>query len=363
MVFNYENYPHLTSLFDKLDVPIKKSDMSFGASINDGEIEYGLQTLSALFADKKNLMKPGFWKMIADIFRFNAKALEASRNAQLTLGDLLDELKMGTWFRDYFLLPLSGAIWSTCTTKMLDFPAETLLTFFRNHGLLSTTGQYQWWTVDGGSREYVQRLERAIQSNGATIRTNAAVSNVKREGNGAYVKTQHGEAEYFDTVIFACHSDQALSILADPTPDERRTLGALKYKANRVVLHDDVNHMPKRKTCWASWVYLTRKNAQNSNISISYWMNRLQSIPETTPLFVTLNPIKSIREEAIFDETTLYHPQFDRAAIRAQKELKTIQGLNSTFYCGAYTRYGFHEDGLLSAVQAFEALNKTPALV
>lgn len=361
IVFNYENYPHLTALFDELAVPVKKSDMSFAASINDGQIEYGLQTLGALFADRKNALRPGFWQMIRDIFKFNARAMSLAQTTDVTLGEMLDILKMGDWFRKNFLLPITGAIWSTSPYDMLDFPAKTLVTFFANHGLLSVNGQHQWWTVDGGSREYVWRIESKIREHSGQIRLGAPVVSVDRKDEKVYLRTQGQEAEQFDTVVFACHSDQALKMLANPTPEERRILGALRYTQNKVYLHDDAAQMPKRKACWASWVYRAKHSQACSKIAVTYWMNRLQSIPMETPLFVTLNPIDNIRDECIFDEETFYHPQFDQAAIEAQQDLKVIQGHNATFYCGAYTRYGFHEDGLLSAVEASRALGEVPA--
>ena len=338
-------------------MPVKKSDMSFAASINNGSIEYGLQTLKAIFAQKRNLVHPSFWFMLRDIFRFNNLALTTANNTNLTTGELLDELNMRDWFRNYFLLPISGAIWSTAPKDMLSFPAKTFTQFFENHGLLTINNQPQWWTVDGGSHEYVKRIENVLIANGTEIRVAAKVNAVVRNENDVRVLTKGSEPESFDEIIFACHSDQALDILANPTPAEQDIIGSIRYKANKAYLHDDNSYMPKRKSCWASWVYKgDAKHAENA-IPLTYWMNRLQSIPEDIPLFVTLNPVNEIKEENIFDETVFHHPQFDKLAIDAQKKLPDIQGKNLTWYCGAYTRYGFHEDGLLSAVNIARAMN------
>ena len=350
IVFNYRNYPHLTGLFNQLDVPVKKSDMSFAASIDNGKVEYGLQTLRAIFAQKRSFIRPQYWAMLRDIFRFNQLALQTANNSSLTVCELLDELKMRDWFRKYFLLPISGAIWSTSPQDMLSFPARTFTQFFENHGLLTINDQPQWWTVDGGSIEYVNRLADVIQKNGAVIRLSSKVQSVSRVNKKVYVRVNGDEPEEFDEVVFACHSDQALAVLANPTEQEREILGAIRYKANKAYLHDDSSYMPNRRACWASWVYKGKTNHAEHAITLTYWMNRLQSIPNTIPLFVTLNPTQEIKDEYIFDETVFHHPQFDEAAIQAQTKLPDIQGQNSTWYCGAYTRYGFHEDGLLSAV-------------
>ena len=356
IVFNYRNYPHLTGLFELLNVPVKKSDMSFAASINDGRIEYGLQTLRAIFAQKRNMLHPNFLMMLRDIFRFNNLALATANGANLTTGELLDKLNMRDWFRNYFLLPISGAIWSTAPKDMLSFPAKTFTRFFDNHGLLTINDQPQWWTVDGGSREYVMRIEQAMLAKGVDIRLGAEVISVIRENKKVSVYIKGCELEEFDEVVFGCHSDQALAMLAHPHEEEQQILGALKYKANKAYLHDDASYMPKRKSCWASWVYKGHSKHVEYAIPLTYWMNRLQSIPNDVPLFVTLNPIEEIEEKYIFDETVFYHPQFDQLAIEAQGKLPSLQGKRSTWYCGAYTRYGFHEDGLLSAVNVAKSM-------
>ena len=359
IVFNYRNYPLLTGLFGELDVPVKKSDMAFAASIDGGAIEYGLHATSALFAQRRNLARPAFWRMLTDIPRFNRGAKALADAECMTLGALLDRLNMGRWFRDYFMLPLSGAVWSATPEEMLDFPAETFIRFFDNHGLLTLHDQPQWYTVDGGSQEYVNRLADALRANGADLRTGAPVEAVSRS-EGAWVKAAGGPAEQFDAVIFACHSDQALAMLTDADAEERSVLGDLRYKPNRVILHDDPRVMPARRACWASWNYQGRTGHAAPAVTVSYWMNRLQGIPDDVPLFVTLNPAHDIPDKHIFDEAVLSHPVFDQAAIAAQARLPSIQGRRGAWFCGAYTRYGFHEDGLLSAVNVAKAMGATP---
>ncbi len=359
IVFNYRNYPLLTGLFRELSVPVKASDMAFAASIDDGRIEYGLHARSALFAQRQNFFRPAFWRMLSDIPRFNRGAKALSDDRQMTLGDLMDRLKMGDWFRRYFMLPLSGAVWSATPEQMLAFPAATFIHFFDNHGLLTLHDQPQWHTVEGGSQVYVEKLAAAIRRNGGTIRMGAPVEAVSRE-TGAWVKTAGAPLEYFDAVVFGCHSDQTLSLLADPQPDEKRILGALRYKANRVYLHDDTRLMPQKRACWASWNYQGRTDHAAPAVTVTYWMNRLQGIPQDVPLFVTLNPERPIPDEHIFDETVLSHPVFDQAAIEAQAALPSIQGIRNTWFCGAYTRYGFHEDGLLSGVTVAQAMGASP---
>ena len=356
IVFNYATYPHLTKMFQELDVPVKQSDMSFGVSVNDGAIEYALRDFPALAAQKRNLARPPFWRMLNDILRFNRRALGAAEDPDLTLSELLDGLGMGDWFRRYYLLPMAGAIWSSTPEQIGDFPARSLVQFFHNHALL-TPHNHQWYTVEGGSSQYVRRIAAAIRSAGADIRTGAAVQSVTRSPFGAEVRCAGAEAETFDKVVFACHSDQALALLGDATGAEQSILGRVRYQENRAVLHSDSRQMPKRRRAWASWVYRTENQMSGPGIGITYWMNRLQGIDPSDPLFVSLNPRGTIREEAIYDETTFAHPVFDRDALHAQTELRAIQGQNNTWFCGAWTRHGFHEDGYASAVAVAERIN------
>ena len=355
IVFNYRNYPLLTGLFADLDVPVKKSDMAFSASIDDGAVEFGLHATSALFAQKRNLVRRAFWQMLTDIPRFNKGVKALGECQDLTLGDALEQLKMGDWFRRYFLLPLAGAVWSATPEQMLAFPASTFVRFFDNHGLLTLHDQPQWYTVDGGSQVYVEKLADAIRANGGVIRSGTPIEAVSRE-NGAWVKPVGQPLQHFDAVVFACHSDQALRLLADADRDERRVLGAIRYAPNRVILHDDPSVMPQRRSCWGSWNYKGRSD----HVSVTYWMNRLQDLPDDVPLFVTLNPERPIPQGRIFNETVMDHPVFEHSAIAAQADLQRIQGQRSTWFCGAYTRYGFHEDGLLSAVKVANSMGVQP---
>ena len=311
IVFNYANYPHLARLFKALDVPVTKSNMSFAASFDDGRFEYALATLGSLFAQKRNIVNPRFLGMLKDIAKFNKHALDATRDRSLSLGAFLEELGTGAWFRDYYLLPFTGAIWSTPTDKVMDFPAHALVQFMENHALLKETGQHQWYTVDGGSIEYVRRLETSLRARGATLRLGAPIDGVRRDVLGAEVKAQGGEWERFDEVVFATHSDDSLRLLSDATQIEKRALGAIKYQPNRVVLHADASMMPKRRVCWSSWNYTESAKKEMNTIDLTYWMNSLQPIPESDPHFVTLNTTRPIKEELIYDECTLRHPVYD----------------------------------------------------
>ncbi|WP_373356364.1 NAD(P)/FAD-dependent oxidoreductase [Pseudoroseicyclus sp. CXY001] len=356
IVFNYATYPHLTRMFHELGVPVAKSDMSFGATIDGGRVEYGLRDLSALSGQRANLLRPGFLRMLRDIFRFNSGAEAAAREGQ-SIGELMDALRLGPWFERYYLLPLCGAIWSTPPARIRDYPALALLAFFRNHALLSASGQHQWWTVDGGSVEYVRRLEAHLAATGATLRRGAPVASVTRHpGRGISLRPVGGEAEHYDQVILACHSDQALALLTDPSEAERQALSAVRYQDNHAVLHADEGQMPRRRTCWSSWVYQSEGAAEQPRIGVTYWMNRLQNIPQDDPLFVSLNPVRPVRQEAIYDEVTYRHPVFDAGALAAQQRLKAMQGERGTFYAGAWMRHGFHEDGFASAVRVAEAM-------
>ncbi|WP_372614099.1 NAD(P)/FAD-dependent oxidoreductase [Aquicoccus sp.] len=357
IVFNFVNYPHLTAMFHDLGVPIEKSNMSFGATIDDGRVEYGLSSLGALFAQKGNLGRPGFLAMVRDIMRFNTRA-EAAADDGLTIDELMRELRLGDWFRRYYLMPICGAIWSTPMEQIGSFPAATLVRFFKNHALMNVTGQHQWWTVSGGSREYVRRLETRLSSLGCDLRPGTPVQAVERDGQGVVIRSARHGAESFDQVIFACHSDDALRLLSRPTGEEHAALSDLTYQDNHAILHCDEAQMPKRRACWSSWVYKAEDHDTRPAIGVTYWMNRLQNIPETDPLFISLNPARPVREDRIYDEVTFRHPVFDQAALSAQKRLSAIQGQNRTWFAGAYLRHGFHEDGFATAVRVARALER-----
>jgi uncharacterized protein len=356
IVFNHATYPHLTALFDRLGVPTAKSNMSFGVSMRGGRLEYALNNLDALFAQRRNAVNPRFLGMVRDILRFNARAEAMTADPGLTIGDLLARLGTGDWFRNFYLLPFSGAIWSTPPEGILDFPAQALVRFFRNHGLLGITGQHQWYTVQGGSVEYVRRLQAVMVGEGVDLRLGAPVAGVRRDGADVAVRVQGGEWEPFDEVVFATHSDDALRLLADPSPAERAALSAVGYQPNEAVLHADPSVMPRRRQAWASWVHTEPEGPKPDRIGLSYWMNSLQPIPKDDPLFVTLNATQPIREDLIHDVVTFRHPVYDRAALAAQGTIRAMNGTRNTWFCGAWMRNGFHEDGFASAVAVVEAM-------
>ena len=355
IVFNYENYPHLTRMFHDLGVPVKKSNMSFSASIDNGAIEYGMTDLSAMAAQMRNIARPQFWRMFRDVMKFNSQAVALSDDPEMTLKELLDRMQMGEWFRKYYLLPMSGAIWSSTPEQMEDFPARALVQFFQNHSLLSAK-THQWYTVDGGSIQYVDRIAQAIVRQGGQIRTNAPVAKVRRHENGVTLLDDAGHAEEFDEVVFACHSDQALAMLEAPGPCEADILGRVRFQDNLAVLHRDPAQMPKRRRAWASWVYKSDSRRTDPRIGITYWMNSLQGIAAEEPMFVSLNPVTPVDERLVYDETSFRHPIFDRAALSAQADLPFLQGQQNTWYCGAWTRHGFHEDGFASGVALAERM-------
>ena len=363
IVFNYANYPHLAALFAELDVPVVESSMSFGASIDGGRLEYGLASVRAVFAQSKNVLDPRFLRMLRDINRFNGKGYDiAAANRDWTIGTFLDELGVGRYFRDYYLAPLSGAIWSTPTDKIMDFPAYAMMDFFKNHALLGVTGQHQWYTVNGGSTEYVRRVETSLRVKGVDLRLGAPIDAVRRVADGIEIKAYGREWEAFDEVIFATHSDDSLRLLADPTAEEAAALGKIAYQPNDIILHADASVMPKRKVCWSSWNYTEDASKTNDRIDLTYWMNSLQPIPANDPHFVTLNTTRSIREELIYDQVTLRHPVFDLAALDGQREVAQLNGSNNTWFCGAWMKNGFHEDGLSSAVDVVEAMRGANAM-
>ncbi|MEZ5882962.1 MAG: FAD-dependent oxidoreductase [Paracoccaceae bacterium] len=348
IVFNYANYPHLTGLFRDLDVPVIRSDMSFGVSLDGGRLEYALRTVNSLFGQRQNLMDPRFYGMIRDIVRFNAGAEAAVAAApDLTIGALISRMGLGARFRDAYLFPFCGAIWSTPDRGISDFPAQALVGFMRNHGLLSKGQHHQWWTVAGGSVSYVSRLEAALLRAGVRMRKGAPVRSVRRDGAGVQIRAEGDSEEEFDHVILATHPDQSLRMLDDADSEERTALSAIRFQPNRTVLHADPRVMPRRRRCWSSWV--SRGDTGSGAVDVSYWMNRLQSIPEDDPLFISLNPSQPIDERLIYDEVSFRHPVFDLPALSAQERIAMMQGARNTWFAGAWLRNGFHEDGFASA--------------
>ncbi len=356
IVYNKTNYPHLVKLFEELNVPTCESNMSFGASINGGELEYGLASMDVIFAQRRNIGRPKFLRMLRDITKFNAKAVEAAKDPSKSITEFLDELGMGSWFRERYLLPFTGAIWSTPITRMSDFPAQALIRFMKNHALLGYHGQHQWHTVRGGSVQYVSRLASAMRSAGVDIRLGAPIKAVTRHPGGVKIEPIGGVAEEFNEVVFATHSDDSLALLADASPEEQATLGAVKYQPNEAVLHADERLMPKRRKVWSSWCYCEDRGKKPDRIDLTYWMNSLQPIPMDDPLFVTLNNTRKIREELIYDQCTFRHPVYNLAALHAQDRIRETNGTNRTWFCGAWMKNGFHEDGISSAFDVIEAM-------
>ncbi len=359
IVFNEANYPQLAAMFRHLGVATHKSDMSFAASIRDGWLEWGAKDLNAVFAQRRNLLSPRFALMARDVLRFNARAEAAvARQPGLTLDGLIGALELGRWFKDFYLLPMCSAIWSCPPAQMLSFPAATLIRFMANHRLLSAAGQPQWYTVTGGSRAYVARLSAPFAHR---IRAGRGAVRVERGPQGVAVTDVAGHRQAFDHVVFASHGDETLALLADADRDERSTLGAFRYQRNVAVLHRDASVMPKNRRCWSSWNYASDGGAHEPKLSVTYWMNRLQGICDATPLFVTLNPKRPIAPHATFDVHAFAHPVFDAQAIAAQDAIQAMQGRRNTWFCGAHLRYGFHEDGLASAVHVARLLGaETP---
>lgn len=352
IVFNHVNYPHLTAMFRDLDVPVIKSDMSFGVSLDGGRVEYALRSINTLFGQRRNIADPRFYLMIRDILRFNAGAeAEVVAAPDLTIAELIGRMQLGARFRDHYIYPFCGAIWSTPDHDIGAFPARTLIRFMRNHGLLSRGQHHQWWTVDGGSIRYVERLMAALEQAGVEVRAGTAVQVVSRSDHGVTVRSEGAEAEVFDHVVLATHADQALALLSDADAAEHAALSAIRFQSNHAVLHADASVMPRCRRCWSSWI--SHSKAGSANVGVSYWMNRLQNIPDDDPLFVTLNQHDGIDPRLIYDQVTFRHPVFDLAALEAQAQIATMQMQRNRklWFAGAWLRNGFHEDGFASAMR------------
>ena len=358
IVYNECAYPNLTALFKHLGVPTKASDMSFSVSLDNGALEYGGANLGSWFAQPRNLLNARFWSMLTDLYRFYRMAPAhacALDNSATSLGDYLNAERYGDAFQDDHLLPQAAAIWSASIEAIREYPAAAFIRFCQNHGLLKIVGRPIWRTVDGGSRAYVQRLTAAYADR---VQLNAAVRHVRRMKEAVVITDLHGRARRFDQVVIAAHADQALAMLEAPSADERRLLGAFRYTRNHAVLHCDPSLMPRRKSVWSSWNYLGKPvpDGGGRQLCVTYWMNRLQGLPNDTPLFVTLNPIRAPRAGTIIRSEVYEHPLFDSPAMAAQKSLWSLQGVNRTWFCGAYFGAGFHEDGCQAGLAVAEAL-------
>jgi uncharacterized protein len=356
LVYNDWTYPNLIGMFKHLGVETALSDMSFSVSLDDGGFEWaGSNRLATTFAQPTNVFKPAFWSMLADLIRFNREAsrLVASGAAMPgSLGDYLDRHGYGRAFRQRYLVPMAACIWSTPSQLIDEFPLATFLTFCRNHGLISINERPQWRTVKNGSRCYVERLLRDLQD----VRLGCPVTRVERHAAGVTLSTGAGPA-HFDQVILACHTDQALAMLAHPTAAEQSMLGGIHYQPNVAVLHSDPRQMPRRKAAWAAWNFKGLAGAATDQpVSLTYWLNRLQPLPFTSPVMVTMNPLTPPDPAKVIQTIEYSHPVYRADSVATQSTLPEIQGRNHTWFAGAWTRFGFHEDGLLSAVSVARAL-------
>lgn len=355
LVFNERTYPNLIALFAELGVPTAKSDMSFSVQAprpGDSPLEWSGSSLNTVFAQRRNLLSPSFLRMLRDVLRFNALATGiAERNAEAELAqplaDFLDQHRLSREFRDWYFLPMLGCIWSCPTDQMLQFPVATMIRFCHNHGLIQVSNRPQWWTVQGGARQYVEKIVSKIVDK----RLNTPVERITRDSEGVWVRSQ-GQDERFDKVVLASHSDQSLTMLAEPTTAEREVLGAIRYQANRAVLHTDASVLPQKKMAWAAWNYERSADAgqESTRVCLHYLLNLLQPLPFTQNVVVSLNPVREIAASQILGSFDYAHPVFDLAAIRAQGRVGELQGQHHTYFCGAWTGYGFHEDGLKSGL-------------
>jgi predicted NAD/FAD-binding protein len=351
MVFNFETYPHLCRLFKEINAPIQKTEMSFSVQHRPSGLEYCGTGLNGLFAQRKNMFSRRYIRMLMQIASFNrisVQILDDPRYENYSLGQYIKEFRFGEDMLWKYLVPMSSAVWSTPMDKMLDFPAVTLIRFFKNHGFLGLNSQHQWYTLHNGSQSYRELLIRPFREK---ISVGKAAVKVSRHNEKATVHFNDGSSQSFDKVILACHADQALSLLEQPTPEEKRLLGPFKYQPNTAVVHIDELVMPNNKKTWSSWNYrIESLNGQLFPTTI-YWMNRLQQVSERINYFVSINPIPgSIDKNKVIRQIDYEHPLFDVPAIQAQKELAGLNGPGPLYYCGSYFRYGFHEDAYKSAV-------------
>jgi len=349
IVHNDRTYPNFTRLLNELGVERQDSEMGFSVSCSRSGLEYNGSSLDTLFAQRSNLARPGFWGMLRDILRFNreAPALLGGAGADMPLGEYLARQGYGSMFRDYYILPMGAAIWSTDPVSVQAFPARFFIRFFHNHGLLTLDDRPVWRVIRGGSRRYVERLTAPFADR---IRLGSPVRRVQRHHDGVELCLDDGRAR-FDALFLACHSDQALAMLDAPTPPESEVLGAIPYQANEAILHTDTRLLPKRRRAWAAWNYLM-PDGPDGGVSLTYNMNILQGLDAPRTFCVTLNGSERIRTDSIIARMTYDHPVFSLAGIDAQLQHRAINGTRRTYYCGAWWRNGFHEDGVVSALEA-----------
>lgn len=359
IVYNERNYPNLTALFDHFAIPTKPSSMSFGVSLDAGRFEYsGSESYGTLFAQKSNLLRPTFHRMLVDIIRFNAAATRFLRdkgsNNTLTIGDFLRRGRYGDAFCERYLLPMSAAIWSASVEGMRDFPARSFLQFFYNHGLISLNDRPAWRTVSGGSRVYVDKLTASFRDR---VHTDNGATRISRGNEDIVVDDSRGNSVSYDAVVLACHADQALALMERPTATEQEILGAFTYQTNEAVLHSDTTLMPRRRAVWSSWNYLANTTKSNeTKVSVTYWMNHLQRLTVDRPALLSLNPLRAPDPETVVTSMQYEHPMFNEEALQAQERMAEIQGRSRLWFAGAHWGYGFHEDGLLSGLRVAASL-------
>jgi predicted NAD/FAD-binding protein len=354
LVFNNRTYPRLIALFDQLGVASTESDMSFAVRNDHSGLEWAGANVRSLFADKTNIIRHKFWRMLMDIVRFNraATALAESRSeSPETLESYLRRKRFSEPFCNDYLLPMAACIWSAPKAQILAFPLTSFVHFFHNHGLLALTNRPQWRTVTGGSRNYVQKIAQGLRD----VRIAVGASRIERAVDHVVVHDTNQRSERFDAVALACHSDEALALLDAPTGRERAALSAIQYQSNLAVLHTDASLMPVRKRAWSAWNYLVLDaddGGDHARVSLTYWINKLQPLPCKTDVFVTLNPARPPAADRVIKTMAYAHPLLNTQAVAAQREIAAIQGENRTYYAGAWLGYGFHEDGLASGQRA-----------
>ncbi|NIB43059.1 FAD-dependent oxidoreductase [Pseudomaricurvus alkylphenolicus] len=356
IVFNDWTYPNFIRLLDKLQVESQPTEMSFSVSCELSGLEYSGSNLNTLFAQRSNLLRPKFWNMLRDIIRFNREAVEDLDNGVIgpgtSLGQYLGEKGYGRAFAEKYLVPMGSAIWSASTDTMMNFPLQFFVRFFRNHGLLSVNNRPQWRVIKGGSKSYLKPLTQGFSNQ---IETGSVIERVERFPNSVELVFKNGDRQSFDQVVLACHSDQALALLCDPSAGERSVLGAMPYQRNEVVLHTDARHLPARRRAWASWNYRIREQNQQSAV-LTYNMNILQGLEAAETFCVTLNDSEQIDPESILGKYNYSHPVFSLESVAASERWEEINGVNRTWFCGAYWANGFHEDGCSSGIRVAQKL-------
>jgi uncharacterized protein len=362
LVYNDRTYPHLIALFAELGVASTASEMSFSVRVDARRIEWSGTSFATLFAQPRNALRPAFWRMLADIVRFNretTRMIKADAVWSISLGEYLDHGRYCAPFRDWYLVPMAAAIWSSPPKDILDFPLPAFIRFCHNHGLLQIADRPRWRTVVGGARTYVAKIAARLQD----VRVGTPVDAVRRAARGVDV-TAAGRTERFDEAVLACHSDQALRLLRDPSPRERQLLGSVRYQPNRVVLHTDARLLPRARRAWAAWNYLAAADAGDGDerpVAVSYLINKLQPLPFRTPVIVTLNPPFAPDPVKVLAEFEYSHPLLDANALLAQRTLDALQGQRHTWYAGAWLGHGFHEDGLKSAHAVAAGIDRVAA--